>query len=73
MYLEVEAGDERQFLHRELLGRLLITATVTALDLCRAAKMFRPREPTTNTCEHSVTTYHTTSTSVIDNNTYLCI
>ena len=49
-YLEVEAGNERQFLHSELLGRLLVTATVTALDLRRAAKMLRPSEPIKHIC-----------------------
>jgi len=31
--LEVEAGNERQFLHSELFGRFLIAMTVTTFDL----------------------------------------
>jgi len=48
----VEAGNERQLLHRQLLGRLLVIAAVTALDLCRAAEMLRPSEPNMSTCKH---------------------
>jgi len=36
-YLEVKAGDKRQFFHGELFGGLLVTVTVAAFDLGRTA------------------------------------
>ena len=52
VYLEVEAGDQREFLHGELFGGLLVAVAVTALDLGRAAEVLGPRE-STSTSQHS--------------------
>lgn len=38
-YFEMEAGNNGQFLHGELLGRLLVAVTATAFDLGAASQM----------------------------------
>jgi len=40
--------NKRQFLHRELLRRLLVVVTMTALDFSRAAEVLWACEPTTS-------------------------
>jgi len=42
----MKAGNEWQFLHGQLFGRLLIAMAVTTLNLCWAAEVLRAREPT---------------------------
>lgn len=43
-YFQVEARDERQLLHRQLLRRLLVHLTLAALDLRRTAQILRASE-----------------------------
>ena len=47
-YLEMKTRNKRQFLHRELLRRLLVVVTMTALDFSRAAEVLWACEPTTS-------------------------
>ncbi len=44
VHLEMETGDQRQSLHRQLFGGLLVALARAALDLGGTPKMFRLRE-----------------------------
>lgn len=41
----MKARHDGQLLHRQLLGRLLVTMAATALDLCAAPEVFWSGEP----------------------------
>ena len=45
IYFQVKASNERQLLHSQLFGRLLVHLALAALYLCRAAQILLPREP----------------------------
>lgn len=45
-YFEMEAGDNGQFLHGELLGGLLVAVTATAFDLGAASQVLWSGEST---------------------------
>ena len=44
-HFQVKTGHDGQFLHRQLLGRLLITRTTRAFDFGRRSQVFRTGEP----------------------------